>query len=349
MMSGRPRYLGPAPAVATGSFRRVERLVSACDGLFHVFCRFDLGQAGADTQTQSLIVGQIHRTVPEGLQQPVGHGSRVFGDVHLDELQKLLAAETEDWLPLARLRRHYSGGMLQSPIANAMPVGVIDALEMIYVDHHQHCFLSKTLSACLKAPEFDLQSIPQRQSGEGIKSRAVREKCRLKMRQLMDKGDLAGLEGFKVGYLANTVSEYGGTQLAHRPVHELVLVQQTDSGRLVNLLETLAMFADPKAKSAAAMGVMGKDVLAGRRPQHRTPQNAAGPAQMCLDGGVQFANEFFNLLVKYRHVSTRCALLETLLAKPRLADVTRGQPMSNRHGQPAFSLDRCPLSSEKPF
>ncbi|MDP1647809.1 MAG: hypothetical protein Q8M01_06375 [Rubrivivax sp.] len=56
----------------------------------------------------------------------------------------------------------------------------------------------------------------------------------------------------------------------------------------------LAAAHEPAPEAAAHMVIRGRDVLAGRCPQHRTAKDSARPAQLRLDGTIEHCDEALN-------------------------------------------------------
>jgi hypothetical protein len=84
-------------------------------------------------------------------------------------------------------------------------------------------------------------------------------------------------------------------------MHALVLVEHPRGGGLVDLVEALALAADPAAEPAAAMRIMRHDVVAGHRARHRAAQQVPAPIKMRFDGGIELGDEFFDLARKDGH------------------------------------------------
>ena len=145
---------------------------------------------------------------------------------------------------------------------------------------------------------------------------------RLEMRELGNEVALTGFEILQITGLTRAVDDDSRAQPARCAMHALVLIEHAQGGGFVDLVETLALGADPLAEPATAMSVMRKNVIPGRGPQHRASQHAAGPVEMVLDGGVELDNEFFDLSSKDGHVGNQ-ALSLTHGAADRVASTEK--------------------------
>lgn len=87
-------------------------------------------------------------------------------------------------------------------------------------------------------------------------------------------------------------------------MHALVLLEQPRRGRRTDLLECLAALHEPAPETAAQMGTRVQDVLAGRRPQHRTAKDSSRQAQLRLDSTIEHCDEAFNTWSEDSHGPT---------------------------------------------
>ena len=155
------------------------------------------GHTHADRERQAQVIG-LQRPAAHPLAEPLGQRQRVGARGGRQQRQELFAAPARQVVDVAQLRTHHGGQVLQRPVTGRMALAVVEALEMVDIDH-QHRHLAGVRCAPLadqaaRALFFLRQQVVHRpaveQAGEGIVARQALQPAHQPRHQQADQHHL---------------------------------------------------------------------------------------------------------------------------------------------------------------
>jgi hypothetical protein len=266
-------------------------VVGTGDRVLHRLAVVDLGHAGACAQAETLSAGQAQRAVAQGLKDALHGALRGAAIRRLQQGNELFPAEANHRFARAAMVLQQRRGVLQGEVANGVPVQVIDALEVVQVEHHDHQRLAVTTRLRVAALELFFQPVAQRQAGQGVEPCAVRKVGVLQQGQRGDDARLGVLEVVEVGSVARFAVQDAGADAACGLVHLSVIAVEASQRGSIDVRQALAVALHPLVETAAVVRVARQHVVARGRAQHRTAQHQPGPRHVPLRGLVQLGHE----------------------------------------------------------
>ncbi len=181
--------------------------------------------------------------------------------------------------------------MAQHHVADLMPVGVVDRLEMVHVDQHDIQQGAVAPGFLLVQRVVVLDAVAQGQPGQRIASHGAGQDQGLEVGQQADQFGLRPFKTVQVSGMPRCAAHDLRAQRSNGVMHGLVHRFDALGGWRIQRFELAPVFHEPGAETAQGMRHGIEHILAGRRAQHGAAQNAAGPVHMRFDSRIELGDE----------------------------------------------------------